>query len=170
MIHTKRLLLKPLNADELLLEINNKNQLDKSLNLNSRINENNIQDIHVQKALEYRMKMVIEHPVSYEWYTSWVLIAVKESVIIGGIMLMSEPKNGEVEIGYGLDDYYQNNGYMTEAVTELIYWMFEESEELEYVIAETEKDNIASQKMLMHAGMTKYKETEDCYWWRIGRC
>lgn len=169
MIKTKRLLLKPLNADELLLELNEPNKLDEKMNLNIRHIDVSKQDNHVRKALEYRRKMVMEHPNTYEWYTEWAVIEAEKSVIIGGIMLMSERKSGEVEIGYGIEENYKNNGYMTEAVSELIDWMFKHSEDLIYVVAETEKDNIASQKVIIHAGMTKYKETEDCYWWRIGR-
>lgn len=169
MIKTKRLLLKPLNADELLLAANDPDQLDKHLNLNVRNSEESIPQGHVKKALEYRRKMVLQYPDTYEWYTEWELIEVNEQVIIGGVMLMSERNEGEVEIGYGIDEKYQNKGYMTEAVCALIDWMFQQSGDLSYVVAETEKENIASQKVVIHAGMTKYKETEDCYWWRIGR-
>lgn len=111
----------------------------------------------------------MEHPAEYMWYSEWELIEAAESRIIGGIMLMPERKDGEVEIGYGIDEKHQNKGYMTEAVSALINWMFENSAELRYVVAETEKDNTPSQKVVIKAGMLKYKETDACYWWRTGK-
>lgn len=169
MVKTKRLILKPLNADELLLATNDPNQLDKHLNLNIRYSGESTLQSHVKKALEYRRKMVLKYPDTYEWYTEWELIETGEQVIIGGVMLMSERNEGEVEIGYGIDEQYQNKGYMTEAIRALIDWMFQQSEDLMYVVAETEKENIASQKVAIHVGMKKYRETDECDWWRIGR-
>lgn len=169
MITTKRLQLRPLNAEELQLAANDPAELDKHLNLTVRAYPQAAPQLHVKKALEYRRQMVLKYPEAYEWYTEWELIKVDEQLIIGGIMLMSEKNEGEVEIGYGIDEKYQNKGYMTEAVCALINWMFEKSHTLEFVVAETEKENIASQKVLINAGMARYKETEECIWWRIGR-
>ena len=166
-IQTSRLILKPLNADELLLAVNSPDELDKHLNLNIRYSH--APEGHIRKALEYRRKMVMEHPAEYMWYSEWELIEAAESRIIGGIMLMPERKDGEVEIGYGIDEKHQNKGYKTEAVSALINWMFENSAELMYVVAETEKDNTPSQKVVIKAGMLKYKETDACYWWRTGK-
>ena len=151
MIRTERLRLKPLNAEELLLAAQN-------------ASEN-----HVKNALTYRREMVLAHPDSFVWYTEWALITADEQVTIGGIMLMAERNDREIEIGYGLDEKYRSKGYMTEAVCALIGWMFQQSEGPAYVVAETEKENAASQKVVIRAGLSRYKETGESVWWRIGR-
>ena len=52
----------------------------------------------------------------------------------------------EVEIGYGIDEDFQNNGYATEAVKALCEWAF--SGNVYYIQAQTEPDNEPSKKVL----------------------
>lgn len=56
--------------------------------------------------------------------------------------------------------------YATEAIRETVKWALEQ-EGVVSVIAETEKDNISSQKVLQKIGMIKYDETDTDYLWRI---
>jgi RimJ/RimL family protein N-acetyltransferase len=37
------------------------------------------------------------------------------------------------------------------------------------VVAETEKDNIPSQKVLKKCNMKIFKETKECFWWELGK-
>ena len=67
-----------------------------------------------------------------------------------------------------LDAGFEGKGFMTEALIALINWAFEQSNVLA-VIAETDKTNIASDKVLQKIGMIKYKEVDDMLWWRIER-
>ena len=39
--------------------------------------------------------------------------------------------------------------------------------DVRFVIADTEKDNIASHKVLEKAGANMYKETQELYFWRF---
>ena len=69
-----------------------------------------------------------------------------------------------VEIGYGIDEEFKGQGYASEAIG-AVSWAMEQEDVLS-VIAETEKDNIASYKVLQHIGMSRYSETDTAYWWR----
>jgi len=101
------------------------------------------------------------------WYRLWRFISVEENKKVGGALFKGAPnEKGEVEVGYGIDDEYQCQGYATEAIRETIKWALEQDGVLS-VIAETEKDNIPSQKVLHNIGMIKYDETETDFLWRI---
>lgn len=66
-------------------------------------------------------------------------------------------KDGEVEIGYGLGDGFRHHGYMTEAVQAM---------SVRHVIAETETDNLASQRILQRCGFTEQSWGETI-WWKL---
>lgn len=101
------------------------------------------------------------------WYRLWRFINVEDNKKVGGALFKGAPnEKGEVEIGYGIDDEYQCQGYATEAIRETIKWALEQDGVLS-VVAETEKDNISSQKVLQNIGMIKYDETDTDYLWRV---
>jgi len=75
-------------------------------------------------------------------------------------------ENGEVIVGYGIDEKYRNRRYATEALKGLTKWIFEEPKAL-FVIGDTEKANIASHKVLENVGAIKYNETDELIWWKI---
>ena len=57
---------------------------------------------------------------------------------------------------------------MTETLKIIIKWSFRH-DEIKSVIAETNKDNKASQRVLEKGGMKKYKEEEKTYWYKINK-
>lgn len=101
------------------------------------------------------------------WYRLWRFINVEDNKKVGGALFKGAPNDkGEVEIGYGIDDEYQCQGYATEAIKDIIKWALEQDGVIS-VVAETEKDNIPSQKVLEKIGMVKYDETDTDYLWRV---
>lgn len=100
------------------------------------------------------------------WFRQWDFVSLKENKLIGGALFKGGPnKNGEVEIGYGIKDEFQCLGYATESIVAMIQWALGQ-QGVSTVIAETDKDNIASQKVLQHSGMAKYSETDVHYLWK----
>jgi RimJ/RimL family protein N-acetyltransferase len=69
---------------------------------------------------------------------------------IGGIGFKGQPEDGCVEIGYGLVPSARGNGYAAEAVVALL--AIAKDNGLSRVIADTARDNIASQRALIRAG------------------
>lgn len=67
-----------------------------------------------------------------------------------------------------LTEIYRKNGYASEALKAIIQWIFENPKAL-FVIADTEKNNIPSHKVLKNAGAVKYKENDEIVWWRIDK-
>ena len=57
----------------------------------------------------------LNNPDQWEWYAIW-MIELKTGTHIGELCFKGLDQNGIAEIGYGINDKYQNNGYATEAV------------------------------------------------------
>ena len=106
---------------------------------------------------------------NYFWHSFWLLIRKSDRVIVGSADFKDIPnKDCEVEIGYGLGKDFEHNGYMTEAVMAMTQWALKQ-DGVSSVIAETELDGFASQRILKRCGFKKYKE-EAATWWRLRCC
>ncbi len=111
-------------------------------------------------------RLALENEENRLWFRLWDLVLEKDNKKIGGALFKGGPnQNGEVEIGYGINDEFQCQGYASEGIGAMVQWAMEQEGVLS-VIAETEKDNIASEKVLQHIGMIKYSETDTDYLWR----
>jgi RimJ/RimL family protein N-acetyltransferase len=97
----------------------------------------------------------------------WGLFTVVEKssgLSIGGIGFKSAPnERGEVEIGYGIADSYQGRGVATEAVAALCDFARRGAG---FVLAETDRDNLASQRVLEKCGFQCVEETDEFKHWR----
>lgn len=110
----------------------------------------------------------LKNPDNAMWFRLIDIVLVKENKIIGGMCFKGGPdEKGEIEIGYGLNsEKYWNNGYMTEALRPIVKWALEQKG-VSAVIGVTNKDNIASQKVLKNVNMTMFKETEKFFFWKV---
>jgi len=165
-LETKKLKLIPLDAQNLRWSIEDHGKMER--NLGVKITDTELEE-PVKTAMRTSLQKVIENKEDYLWYTNWVIVFKKENKIIGGLCFKGYPdEKGKVEIGYGMQDEYRCKGYATEAVKELINWAFSFNNVTE-IIAETEKDNLASHRVLEKVGMEKYEENEKMFWWRINK-
>jgi len=69
-------------------------------------------------------------------------------------------ENGEVEIGYGLAAPYRGRGYGKELVAGLADWLLAQPE-IRSVRARTAPDNVASRRVLEHAGFAQIDQTAE---------
>jgi len=146
MIETKRLLLKPLTAEELRKHIDSPFDFAQELGL---ISSQSLMDDETREAIiNDLLPNITDATKDSCFYTLWILIEKDKKAIIGGICFHGEPnERGEVEIGYGTDSEYRNKGYMTESISGLIHWI-RENKEVRAITAETENTNISSIKVL----------------------
>lgn len=94
--------------------------------------------------MKFRLSKLLEDERNYIWYTNWLIVLKDENCTVGGIMIKGLPnEKGEVVIGYYTLVPYQGNGYMTETIDTMKNWLLSQPDVM-YVIADTEKDNIAS--------------------------
>ncbi len=83
----------------------------------------------------------------------YVVIRTEDAKAIGGIGFKGKPEAGSVEIGYGLVPSARGAGYAAEAVRVLLD--FAPQQGLLRVVADTDRDNVASQRTLERAGLTR---------------
>lgn len=161
---TKRLRIIPLDKRNLEFAITDFNKMEKALGLT--ITDKNIGP-REREVFRIRLRGVKFNESQYMWYTVWAIVLQEENRIIGHAMLKGAPNDkGEVIIGYYMQEPYRGNGYMKEAASEIISWIFE-NQEVKYVVADTVKDNNISQRLLKDLGMELYNEDKECYWWRL---
>ncbi|MGN6607123.1 MAG: GNAT family N-acetyltransferase [Jatrophihabitans sp.] len=78
---------------------------------------------------------------------------------IGGIGFKGRPVDGVVEVGYGLAPSARGSGYAAEALRAVVELAGRHG--VRRVVADTEPDNLASQRTLEHAGFTRAGHTAD---------
>ena len=92
----------------------------------------------------------LAHPDQWEWYAIW-MIELKDGTHIGELCFKGIDAFGSAEIGYGIADDYQGQGFATEAVNAAAAWAFRQNA-VNSVTAEVDKDNIASIRVLEKSG------------------
>lgn len=165
MIETERLLLKPLTYDQLVKYTKCDNSLEQELNLNetSRKISPELKEAFEQTILPN----VADESKNYLYSTLWTAISKAENKMIGDLCIVGEPNaDGEIEIGYGTYDEFQNKGYMTEMVSGIIEWCKTQLI-VKSIIASTDKTNAASFKVLQKNKFIKIGETEILYNWKL---
>ncbi len=114
--------------------------------------------------LENHLIELAETPALLLW-GSWLVISQADGNIIGDIGFKGRPSaNKDVEIGYGLLERYQNNGYATEAVGALVDWALSRPD-VATVFAETTVTNRASIRVLEKIGFQKTNESDRSLHW-----
>ena len=90
----------------------------------------------------------LNYPENYIWYTLWFIeLKDSENEIIGTLSFKGIYDKGIVEIGYGINEGYENKGYMTEAVRAIVKWVSEQPN-VNHIEAEAEENNYASIRVL----------------------
>ncbi|MGE7840283.1 GNAT family N-acetyltransferase [Lysinibacillus sp. NPDC093712] len=164
-LNTERLRILALNAENLRLLIDNPKKLELQLSL---LESNSFLDAELQQAMEIRHAKLVRDKENYMWYTNWLIVSKSQNCSVGGIMLKGLPNvYGEVVVGYYTLPEYQGNGYMTETINSMKNWLLSQPN-VKFVVADTEKDNIASHRVLEKLGAVLYKETAELFYWRFG--
>jgi RimJ/RimL family protein N-acetyltransferase len=125
----------------------------------------------VERAIRIKLeKMVDLPPTDHLWITYWLAILKQESYGIGLLGFKGVPDyRGQIEIGYGIDQIYGNQGYTTEAAASMIHWAFQDARVERIVAPDTLRDNPASNRILQKLGFSIYKETALAISWALER-
>lgn len=165
MIQTERLQIRPLNYNQLIKYAKNNHSLEDELGV---LPTERIISPELQEALEQTLfPGVAANESNYLYFTLWTIILKTENRMVGDLCFMGLPDaNGEIEIGYGTNEDFTGNGYMTEAVGGMIDWAKEQSE-IKAITASTSKTNVASYTILLKNGFVKTGESEELYHWKL---
>jgi ribosomal-protein-alanine N-acetyltransferase len=165
MIETERLNLIPLNLELLEQYVALDGALEKSLEVISypRTITN---DLHA--ALKHVIiPRVRKNMNDFHFSTIWTAINKEKRVMIGDICFKGKPDGlGRVELGYGTYPDFQQQGYMSEMVEAMSAWAFAQPR-VKVVLAETNEDNKASQKVLANNGFVHYETKLGMKWWKL---
>jgi ribosomal-protein-alanine N-acetyltransferase len=165
MIETPRLTIIPLTLDQLHLHIADKYQLEEELGLQ----KGHRQVVEpVRSIIVYFTIPRLQDPkLDPLFHTMWLAIDRQKKQFVAEAKFKGEPdETGTVEIGYGTYPGLHRQGYMTEMVGGMVNWASQQPGVLR-VVADTEAENVASQKVLEKNGFHLFDQIEDMLWWEI---
>jgi len=165
MIDTERLVIIPLTFEQLLKYFRCDNSLESELNLNK---SSRTISPELKEAFELTiLPNVADQNKNYLFSTLWTAIAKAENKMVGDLCIMGEPNaDGEIEIGYGTYQEFENKGLMTEIVGGIIRWV-KSQKAVNSIAASTEKSNVASFRVLEKNGFVRTGETETLLNWKL---
>ena len=158
MLVTERLTLLPLSLSHLQSGLRSVSYLSDEIHLQL------VPDLFegvVQRAVSMKIEKMKSQPESvHDWFTYWLVVITQENLGVGLVGFKGYPDSkGEVEIGYGIDQVYRRQGYMSEAVDALVKWAFDHPVCKRITAPGVLKENIGSQRTLVHAGFERVGES-----------
>ena len=132
MIETKRLKIYPANRSQMESIISSETNAE------------------LKAAYSEMLDGCLQNPDQWEWYAIWI-IELSDGTHIGDFCFKGLDSNGVAEIGYGILEEYQGQGYATEAVKAVLRWAFQ-TPNVTAIEAETDADNAASKRVLEKCG------------------
>ena len=167
-IKTERLRLLPLTLSQLKSGLNSIKDLSTILEVPL---VESLFDGKVHRAVTMKVdKMTKADQKLLLWYTYWLIVVDEENTGIGMVGYKGIPnEKGAVEIGYGIDPFFQRRGYMSEAVEALIKWAFSHPECRAITATSVLVDNFASQKVLLRNGFVEIGQDEKGINFRLER-
>lgn len=162
-LETERLELIPLTSTQLKLWASDIPAMESNLNCVYRAEP---MEGHLLESVKGQIEITEKDAANYAWHSFWFLLRKSDRTVVGSADFKDMPNGrGEVEIGYGLGQEFEHHGYMSEAVKAMCGWALEQKG-CASVIAETELDNFASQRVLRRCGFAEEKRGESV-WWRL---
>ncbi len=164
-LNTQRLILIPLNEQQLLKYVLNNGDLERELNVG--IYQRTV-TTRVEDAIKSKILPAVTDVSKNElYYTFWTIINKQLNRMVADVCFKGEPnEKGEIEIGYGTYLDFRNKGYMTEAVHEIIKWALQQHG-VETVLAQTDPSNSASHKVLEKNNFEIYDQVINNMFWRL---
>ena len=111
----------------------------------------------LKTAYQEMLDGCLMHPEEWNYYAIW-MIEKKDGTHIGECCFKGIFPNGSTEIGYGISEEYQGQGYATDAVNAVVEWVLQQHK-VGSVEAEAEAGNPASIRVLQKCGFLPTGET-----------
>lgn len=133
--------------------------------LEQGMNEGDEMSVDFYHAYQYHSERIPGYDT--EWFRLWDFYLKGTTKRIGGACFKGQPdKDGQVEIGYGIDEEYQNRGYATEAIAALVN-MAIRYPGVQAVLFEIEKTNGPSKRVAEKLEARLVEEREGNLWYRV---
>lgn len=163
-LESERLLLVPLTLAQMEQQLRDYAGLERSLGVPPG-----------QGRLPARLRSVVANsitqmerdPATQIWHTYWVMVCKEDPAIVGGLGFKGTAQgDGEVEIGYGVEEDQRGRGYATEAVIRLAEWAFAQPG-IRSILAETANTNADSMRVLQRVGFQVIRANPRFLYWRL---
>lgn len=164
-IETNRLRIFPLSTHQLHIYLQAEDQFEKLLGLTriGRIVAPAVRDM-VQKLTLPKIEAAANHHKIF--LTFWLVVEKKTNTIVAELGFKGAPNAaGLVEIGYGTMPSQRGRGIMTEAVRAMVNWAGKRND-VSGIVAETDKHNAASIRILQKNNFTHYETRGNMFWWK----
>lgn len=162
-IDTPRLILMPLTLEQLALHVANDQRLEQSLGLQK--GHRAVVEPVLSVITHFTIPRLRDPKNDPLFHTMWVAIDRQTKQIVAEAKFKGEPdETGTVEIGYGTYPGYQRQGYMTEMVGNMVDWAGQQPD-VWRVVADTDVENVASQKVLEKNQFQLFDRIETMLWW-----
>ncbi|WP_420148258.1 GNAT family N-acetyltransferase [Spirosoma sp.] len=163
MIETARLTLVPLTLEQLYLHITDNHQLEKKLGLKKGHRE--LTEPLLSIIRHFTIPRLQDPTLDPLYHTMWMAIDRQKQQFVAEAKFKGEPdETGTIEIGYGTYSALRRKGYMTEMVAGLVNWASHQPN-VQRIVADTETENVASQKVLEKNGFRLFDRVENMLWW-----
>ena len=106
---------------------------------------------------EVSIRRIVRYPRLYPDLGIWYATRRDTGAFIGWMSLKYAGRSADIEVGYRLLHRAWGLGFATEGATALVHYGFDDLG-LDRIIGVTHRDNVASQRVLMKAGLP------DCGW------
>lgn len=165
MIETRRLTLLPLTLDQLRLHVADGRQLEQMLGL--RTGHRKVEEPLLSIIAHFTVPRLKDPAYDPLYHTIWIAIDRERQLVVADAKFKGEPdETGTVEIGYGTYPAFQRQGYMAEIVGGLVRWAGQQPG-VRRVVADTNVENVASQRVLEKNGFRLFDRVEEMLWWEI---
>jgi ribosomal-protein-alanine N-acetyltransferase len=166
-LQTSRLTIFPLTLTQVLMYFSNDHLLEKSLRL--KFDRPVLPKEFIDPIGQFVIPYITKFPQQLMFGTIWILIDRDQDIMVGDIGFKGAPtEKGVLEFGYGTHPGFEGKGYMTEAVQCMVGWAFSQSD-VNIILAETDKTNLPSQKILNKNSFSIFAESDSAYWWRLDK-
>jgi RimJ/RimL family protein N-acetyltransferase len=165
MISTLRLNIIPLTREQLFTYLKANDLLETELGLTKT---GRSISAPVKEMLETFTlpKLAEAQPDHFIFYTFWIIVEKATGIIVAEMGFKGPPdEKAAVEIGYGTMPGKEGNGFMTEAVNGLTEWA-RERKDIAMVLASTDKNNVASIRVMQKNRFELFGQKEKMLWWR----
>ncbi|MDZ4681042.1 MAG: GNAT family N-acetyltransferase [Saprospiraceae bacterium] len=167
LLETERLRIFPLSYAQLISYLENDQSLEMELALQFHPRE---VSPALKEAFDETILPAMERAgENYVFSTLWTVVLKDRQMMAGDLCFQGAPnEQGVTEIGYGSHELFQGKGIMTEAVGVLVAWAFQQPDVL-VVVAETDPENIASQRILEKNGFRQTGVNGSHLCWRLDK-
>lgn len=163
MIETARLTLIPLTLRQLRLHVRDNYQLEKTVGLQK--GHRVVVEPLLSIITHFTIPRLQDPAFDPLYHTMWMAIDRQKRQFVAEAKFKGEPdETGTVEIGYGTYPALHRQGYMTEMVGGLVNWASQQPG-VQRVVADTDVENVASQKVLEKNGFRMFDRIETMLWW-----